>query len=136
MPAFRRSLEELRALGVRIALDDIGLGQSNYQMILECRPDVFKIDRYLVKGAAHDYHRQATLKSIADLAFSFGGCVVAEGVDNSDDLEAVMAAGINLIQGYLLGGPMTAAELTARDLPWTAPKEQGCLFATLEPAFA
>lgn len=129
VPSFRRALEQLRALGVRIALDDIGLGQSNYQMILECRPDVFKIDRYLVSGAAHDYHRRATLRSIADLAANFGGCTVAEGVDNADDLDAVLSAGIVMIQGYLLAGPMTAAELAASDLPFAGLHERRCELA-------
>ena len=120
-PGFRAALQALREMGMRIALDDIGLGQSNYRMILECRPDVFKIDRYLVKGAATDFHRRATLQSIADLARSFGGLTVAEGVDNNADLEALHASGINLVQGFLLAGPMTAADLAASRLLDPAP---------------
>ena len=120
-PSFLRSLDALRDLGMRIALDDIGLGQSNYRMILECRPDVFKIDRYLVKDAATDFHRRATLQSIADLARSFGGLTVAEGVENHADLEALHSTGINLVQGFLLAGPQTAEELCASDLLWQVP---------------
>jgi len=120
-PSFRRSLDGLRELGMRIALDDIGLGQSNYRMILECRPDVFKIDRYLVGGAATDFHRRATLQSIADLSRSFGGLTVAEGVENRADLDVVRATGITLVQGFMLAGPMTVDELLATDLLWRAP---------------
>jgi EAL domain-containing protein (putative c-di-GMP-specific phosphodiesterase class I) len=120
-PAFLKALQAVRDMGMRIALDDIGLGQSNYRMILECRPDVFKIDRYLVKGAATDFHRRATLQSIADLARSFGGLTVAEGVEDRADLEAIQSAGIHLVQGFLLSGPMTAEDLCASDLLWSVP---------------
>lgn len=99
---FRNGLEGLRAIGARIALDDIGLGHSNYMMILECRPDYFKIDRYFVRGARNDFYRQAVLASVAQLARPFGAQVVAEGVESQDDLDAARAAGIDLIQGWLL----------------------------------
>jgi EAL domain-containing protein (putative c-di-GMP-specific phosphodiesterase class I) len=101
---FRNGLEGLRAIGARIALDDIGLGHSNYMMILVCRPDYFKIDRYFVRGARDDFYRQAVLSSVAQLARPFGAQVVAEGVESNDDLEAARAAGIGLVQGWLLSG--------------------------------
>ena len=84
--ALRQTLETLRALGTRIALDDVGLGQSNMRMILECRPDYLKVDRYLVAGASTDFYRRALLCSLNDLATSVGARVVAEGVEDHDDL--------------------------------------------------
>jgi EAL domain-containing protein (putative c-di-GMP-specific phosphodiesterase class I) len=99
---FRNGLAGLRDIGARIALDDIGLGHSNYLMILECRPDYFKIDRHFVRGARHDFYRQAVLASVAQLARPFGAQVVAEGVEAAEDLEAVRASGIGLVQGWLL----------------------------------
>ncbi len=103
--AFRRALEALRDLGAAIALDDVGLGHSNFMMILECRPNYFKIDRYFVHGARTDMYRQAVLASVAQLALPFAARVVAEGVETEGDLEAVRHAGINLVQGYLFGQP-------------------------------
>jgi EAL domain-containing protein (putative c-di-GMP-specific phosphodiesterase class I) len=100
---FRNGLEGLRAIGARVALDDIGLGHSNYLMILECRPDYFKVDRHFVHGAHADFYRQAVLASVAHLARPFGAQVVAEGVERPEDLRAVRAAGIGLAQGWLLG---------------------------------
>jgi EAL domain-containing protein (putative c-di-GMP-specific phosphodiesterase class I) len=105
---FRNGLAGLRAIGARIALDDIGLGHSNYMMILECRPDYFKIDRYFVRGARHDFYRQAVLASVAQLARPFGAQVVAEGVETMEDLEAARAAGIGLVQGWLLSAAYPA----------------------------
>jgi EAL domain-containing protein (putative c-di-GMP-specific phosphodiesterase class I) len=114
--AFQHALDRLRDFGVRIALDDIGLGSSNYKMILDCRPDYFKIDKYLVQGCNRDYHRKAVIKSVVTLAQSLGSHVVAEGVEQHQDFETVSELGINLLQGYLFGKPMTVADLLASDL--------------------
>ena len=114
--AFRNALDGLRCIGARIALDDIGLGHSNFLMILECRPEYFKIDRYFVHGAVSDFYRQAVLSSVAQLARPFGARVVAEGVETEADLVAVRAAGIDLVQGWLFGGARSADGLrTGRD---------------------
>jgi EAL domain-containing protein (putative c-di-GMP-specific phosphodiesterase class I) len=51
--------------GPTIALDDVGLGQSNYKMILDVHPDIYKLDRYRVAGAWHDPYRQVILDSLA-----------------------------------------------------------------------
>jgi hypothetical protein len=54
VPGFRRALAALRETGIAIALDDVGLGQSNYKMILDARPEIYKLDKYLVSGAWSD----------------------------------------------------------------------------------
>jgi EAL domain-containing protein (putative c-di-GMP-specific phosphodiesterase class I) len=112
-PSFVSALGALREQGMRVALDDIGLGQSNYRMILECRPDCFKVDRYIVTGAGADPHHQAVLRSIEQLARSFGALTVAEGIVACDDLEAVLEAGITLVQGFLLAPPAPAADIAS-----------------------
>jgi len=109
---FRTSLQTLREAGVRIALDDVGLGHSNFMMILECRPDYFKVDRHFVSGCHKDLHRRAVLASIAQLARPFGARVVGEGVEEPSDLAALRRLGINLVQGYLFGLPVPAADLS------------------------
>jgi len=115
-PGFLHTLEALRERGVRIALDDVGLGQSNYKMILDARPEYFKIDRYFVQGAHADRHRQAVLESISQLALRFGGRVVAEGVEAEADYLAVTAHGIDLIQGFLFSPALTPLALAEKDL--------------------
>jgi len=107
---FRTALESLRGLGARIALDDIGLGHSNFMMILECRPDYFKVDRYFVNGCHRDFHRRAVLASVAQLARPFNARVVAEGVEQAADLFALKRLGIGLIQGFVFGLPVPCAE--------------------------
>src|SRR6266536_1708629 len=76
-------------------VDDVGLGTSNYRMMLECRPAYFKVDAYFVLGAARDPHRLLVLESIAGLARKFGGRAVAEGVESAADLAAVVGAGFD-----------------------------------------
>jgi EAL domain-containing protein (putative c-di-GMP-specific phosphodiesterase class I) len=115
-PAFLAALEALRRHGVHIALDDVGLGQSNYKMMLDARPDYFKIDRYFVQGVSGDPHRRAVLESITQLARRFGGRVVAEGVETEADFLAVAAQGIELIQGFLFSPALSGAALREADL--------------------
>ena len=100
-----RNLDRLRDRGARIALDDFGVGHSNHRMLLDCRPDVLKIDRYLVGGCHADPLRQAVVESVAHLAPRLGARVVAEGVETEDDLRTVAALGIELVQGFLLSRP-------------------------------
>jgi len=112
VPGFRRALAELREAGVAIALDDVGLGQSNYKMILDVRPDIYKLDRYLVAGALDDPYRQIILDSLARMVRRLEARTVAEGVEEPEELVAVESAGIDLVQGFLLAHPLPAIELS------------------------
>ena len=109
--ALRSALEQLREQGIGIAVDDLGAGESNYQMLVDAQPDFLKIDRNLVAGCAHDTYRSAVLKSVVTLAQSCGSAVIAEGVENEADLDAVRRLGINLIQGWLFAPSMTSEQL-------------------------
>jgi EAL domain-containing protein (putative c-di-GMP-specific phosphodiesterase class I) len=111
VPGFRRCLDELRAAGVSIALDDVGLGQSNYKMILDVRPDIYKLDRYLVAGALHDPYRQIILDSLARMVRRLEARAVAEGVEDAHELVAVESAGIDLVQGFIFAHPLPREEL-------------------------
>jgi EAL domain-containing protein (putative c-di-GMP-specific phosphodiesterase class I) len=120
-------LGRLRNLGFPIALDDVGLGYANFRMMLDVRPDCFKIDRYIVRDAHLDYHRRAVVRSIVQLADSFGAYAVAEGIDDVDDLAAVLDEGVHACQGYLFARPAAAPRFgnweaacsAARRLPLT-----------------
>jgi len=113
VPGFRRALEELRAAGLTIALDDVGLGQSNYKMILDVRPDIYKLDRYLVASAWNDPYRQVILDSLARMVRRLEARAVAEGVEDQNELVAVQATGIDLVQGFLFARPLPRQELVA-----------------------
>jgi EAL domain-containing protein (putative c-di-GMP-specific phosphodiesterase class I) len=106
-PAFSRSLRSLRASGMLIALDDVGLGHSNYKMIVDVQPDYFKIDRYFVRAVHDDSYRMAVLESVARLAERVGARVVAEGVETEAELASVVGLGIDLVQGFLFAPPLS-----------------------------
>jgi EAL domain-containing protein (putative c-di-GMP-specific phosphodiesterase class I) len=104
-------LQSLRAEGVRIALDDIGHHGANYQMILDCRPDYFKLDRYFVQGIESDPYRRAIVDSIARLARGFGAHTVAEGIETQPQYEQLRALGIDYFQGFLFHRPTPATSI-------------------------
>ncbi len=110
--AFLRALASLRQLGTSIALDDVGLGQSNFKMLLDASPEFLKLDRYFVDGCTHDPKRRAVIGSIEELARRFGARVIAEGVETEEDLLTVRALGVSLVQGFLFSKPLSALELT------------------------
>lgn len=110
-PLFHTALEKVRNAGAAVALDDVGLGQSNFRMILDVKPDIFKIDRHIASGCTADPHRQAVLESIVGLAGRFGGRVVAEGIETIDELRTIRELGVALVQGFLFSPPRKTTEL-------------------------
>jgi EAL domain-containing protein (putative c-di-GMP-specific phosphodiesterase class I) len=120
--AFAAALDRLRDTGMRISLDDIGLGQSNFKMILDVRPDFLKLDRYFVESCHKDRNRQAVIASVAQLASHFGAELVAEGVDCEETVETLRGLGVTSMQGDWFAKPMLAdeAEKFAREHPSSA----------------
>lgn len=108
---FFRTLAALREAGVRIALDDIGLGYSNYRTLIEVRPDFFKIDRYFVTGSGAKDNARAAIESIVLLAGRLGGKAIAEGIESADDLRTVRELGIDLVQGFHFAEPKPVSAL-------------------------
>ena len=107
---FAAALDRIRQSGMRIALDDVGLGQSNFKMILDVRPDYLKIDRYFVEQCDTDPHRQAVIQALSSLAAHFGAQIVAEGVERAEVLDTLRRFGVSLVQGYLFSKPVDGAE--------------------------
>ena len=110
-PELLRSIRALRDAGMRIALDDVGLGLSNYRMMLDCHPDYFKLDAYFVRGLAGDSDRCAVVQSVVSLAQAMGGCVVAEGAESRHDLTMLSRMAVELFQANLLCSAMSIEEL-------------------------
>lgn len=108
---FRATLDELRGAGVRIAVDDLGVAASNFQLVVDCQPDHVKVDRYLVHGCSTDPWRRASLTSIVTLARACDATVIAEGVETVADLETLLDAGIDIVQGWLYSPSKPAIEL-------------------------
>ncbi len=113
---FLEALAGIRRTGAAIALDDVGAGTSNFRMILLTRPSMLKADRSLVDGIATDPYQQATLRAIRLLADQVGASVVAEGIENEEDLAMLRRLGVEFGQGYLFSRPLPAEQLSVG--PW------------------
>lgn len=111
------AISSLRDRQVRIALDDVGLGHSNYKMMIDIRPDYFKLDRYFVKGCTRDEYRRAVIASLFTMSEKFHGEVIAEGVESVEDLYTLMSLGIKSFQGYLISPPIDPIELSTLRIP-------------------
>lgn len=116
VPGLMYTIRRLRDSGIRIALDDVGLGHSNYRMMLDCHPDYFKLDAYFVRGLSADPDRRAVVRSIVSLAKSMGGCVVAEGAESQEGLVTLARMGVELFQANLLCGALSIEGLRANSL--------------------
>ncbi|MCX6021797.1 MAG: EAL domain-containing protein [Chloroflexi bacterium] len=106
-----QALGRLRRLGVRIALDDFGIGQSSLTWLHRLPVDEIKIDRSFVLEMAGDEHGAAIARLTAETGHRFGLRVTAEGVDNADTLELLHGLGCDAAQGYVICPPLPAAEL-------------------------
>jgi EAL domain-containing protein (putative c-di-GMP-specific phosphodiesterase class I) len=107
---FAAALDRLREKGMRISLDDVGLGQSNFKMILDVRPDFLKLDRYFVEACETDPNRQAVIETLANLASHFDAQVIAEGVDHDEAAETLLRFGVKYMQGFLFSEALNAAD--------------------------
>jgi EAL domain-containing protein (putative c-di-GMP-specific phosphodiesterase class I) len=96
----------LRSAGVCFALDDFGNGNSNFELWNEVRPDLVKIDRYLIDGVATSRERLAIVQAVQEAARVLGARLVAEGLEREADLRRVRDLGIEYGQGFLLGRPV------------------------------
>ncbi len=106
------ALKALRARGVRIALDDFGTGYSSLAHLRRVPLDLLKVDASFVDGVGLHRHDRAIVSAVSALAQEIGVQVLAEGVEEPEQLEAVRALGCDLAQGYLMGHPMHAEELS------------------------
>jgi diguanylate cyclase (GGDEF)-like protein len=104
-------LERLRALGVRLSLDDFGTGQSSLSYLKRLPLDELKIDRGFVSGIVGDDHDALIVRSTIDLARNLGLEVVAEGVEGADVLQRLRALHCDEAQGFHLSRPLPATAL-------------------------
>ena len=113
--AVRESLQLYRAMGFRVALDDLGEGSSTLRLWSELRPEFVKADKHFVTGAAGDAVKFQFLRAIQHIAESSGSQVIAEGIEDADDFRLVKDLGIACGQGWFIGRPQPApcAELSA-----------------------
>jgi diguanylate cyclase (GGDEF)-like protein/PAS domain S-box-containing protein len=116
----RLTLHALRRLGVRVALDDFGLGYSSLTHLKALPVDVVKVDRSFVADLVRSTEDRAVVEAVLTLARRMGLTVVAEGVETADQDALLREMGCPVVQGYLYGRPVPAADVLLPDAA-TAP---------------
>ncbi len=112
-----RTLKEFSACGIRICVDDFGIGYSSLSYLKQFPLDTLKIDRSFIREIGTGGNSDAVTEAIIGLGHSLKLKVVAEGVEREDQLSFLVPKGCDIVQGYLFSGPCTANDITE----WMAP---------------
>jgi diguanylate cyclase (GGDEF)-like protein len=108
----RQVLDRLHELGVRLAIDDFGTGYSSLSRLRQFPIQLVKLDRSLLADAQGDAAAEAIASGSVEMAHAIGACVVAEGVETQEQWTFVHALGCDIAQGYLVGRPVPAEEIS------------------------
>jgi len=110
----RQVVQRLHDLGLTVSIDDFGTGFSSLAYVSDLAVGELKIDRELIRGiaSANNHKSEAVVRTTIELGHSLGLRVVAEGVEDADTYESLVALGCDLAQGYYLGEPKSAEELS------------------------
>lgn len=103
-------IEGLKTLGPRIALDDFGTGYSSLNYIKQLPLNIIKVDKTFIDDIVEDEYAQAFVKLIVDLSKTIGTQIVVEGVEYEEQYKVLKDIGVNYIQGFLFGKPVSAEE--------------------------
>jgi EAL domain-containing protein (putative c-di-GMP-specific phosphodiesterase class I) len=101
-------MQALAGLGVRLAVDDYGTGYSSLEYLLKLPIHEIKLDRAFCSNIVTELRATAIVRSTVDLTHALGLRMVAEGVENAGTLFVLRELGCDMVQGWLLGRPMSA----------------------------
>ena len=110
-------INELKDTGLHIAIDDFGTGYSSLAREKELNVNCLKIDKYFIDKLLEDDIEKAITGDIISMAHRLGHCAIAEGVEQEEQKQYLLAHGCDKIQGYLVGRPLdekAAFELLAK----------------------
>jgi diguanylate cyclase (GGDEF)-like protein len=106
------SIERLRSRGIRVSIDDFGVGYSSLSQLLHLPVDELKIDKSFSLALGVDPRARAVVTATVDLARALGLSVVAEGIESPLCLRAVRELGVDVAQGYHVACPFTSRQLS------------------------
>jgi sensor c-di-GMP phosphodiesterase-like protein len=104
--ATRQTIAALQGLGVRIAIDDVGTGHSGLSYMLKLGVDIIKIDKMFVDAIGTDRNSTTIVETLVDLAHNMRMDVVAEGVENFEQVMYLRELGVRSAQGYVFAPPL------------------------------
>ena len=106
----RMTLESLRRIGARLAIDDYGTGYSSLAQLRNLEARQIKLDRTFTARIPGDRANEAIIRSTVELAHALNATIVAEGVETDAQWNHLAAAGCDIAQGYLIGKPLCGDE--------------------------
>jgi diguanylate cyclase (GGDEF)-like protein len=107
------SLRRLNSIGVRVAIDDFGTGYSSLSLLQKFPVQRIKVDRAFVAGIDNAETR-AIVRTIIAMSSALGADVVAEGIEQPEQLRELQALGCTMAQGYLIGKPLSVSDVPAK----------------------
>lgn len=111
-------LFKIKDMGLQLSVDDFGMGYTNFGRLAKLPVDRIKIDKSFVTHICESAADEAVVRAMVDISRTLGMKVVAEGVETQEQFEKLTQMGCDIIQGYLFGKPLPAADvprlLTAR----------------------
>jgi diguanylate cyclase (GGDEF)-like protein len=107
-----RTLDQLHAMGVGVAIDDFGAGYSSLSCLHQFPVNVLKIDRAFLQGASRKLDKIAVIKAVVNLAQGLGLKVVAEGLETAEQAQYLRSLHCDMGQGYFFSRPLTAEQLS------------------------
>lgn len=106
------NLEQIRALGIELELDDFGTGHTSIVSLMRLRPSRLKIDRQLIVPTVNSAAQRELVRSIVQIGASLGIEALAEGIETERHAEIAEALGCTALQGYTFASPMTGHQVT------------------------
>ena len=108
-----RALSDMRMHGARLAADDLGAGYAGFRHLVSLSPDIIKLDISLVSGIHRSRSQRALASALIAFATDVGATVIAEGIEDADELVVLRDLGVPWGQGYYLGRPEPATRTPA-----------------------
>jgi diguanylate cyclase (GGDEF)-like protein/PAS domain S-box-containing protein len=111
--------EQLKKLGILLAIDDFGVGYSSFASLKNLNVDFLKIDKYFIDDMLTDNKAKLLISSMIEMGHNLGHKVTAEGIEQKEQLNMLQALGCDSAQGYLFSKPVSAeqmSKLLARNL--------------------
>jgi diguanylate cyclase (GGDEF)-like protein/PAS domain S-box-containing protein len=108
-----RSFKTLKELGVKLAIDDFGTGYSSFSSLKHLNVDYLKIDKYFLDDMLEDKQALQLISSMIEMAQQLGYEIVAEGVENQQQLDILQRLGCEAAQGYFFSKPVSAQAISA-----------------------
>ncbi len=116
-PELLEALAPLRALGLRVAVDDAGAGYASLRHVLNIQPELIKLDISLTRNIDCDPKRRALASALIAFARETNARIVAEGVETEAELHTLEKLGAGSVQGYFLARPMPLRDALCQPFP-------------------